>query len=50
MDKSHINKFEKEFSKEVLLGERFRLFIIAAIFAVIVIYLIFILIFFLRER
>ena len=33
------NKFEKEFSKEILLSERFRLFIVAAIFLIIVFYL-----------
>jgi len=46
MNQSQLNKFEKEFSKEILLSERFRLYIIAAIFAVIVFYLVFILIFF----
>jgi len=46
MNQSKIEKFEKEFSKEILVSERFRLYIIAAIFAVIVFYLVFILIFF----
>jgi adenylate cyclase len=46
MKKLESNKFEKEFSKEILLSERFRLFILAAIFAIIIIYISFILIFF----
>jgi len=40
------DKFEKELSKEILLGERLRLIIIAAIFGIIIIYLGFLLIFF----
>jgi len=43
MNQSHINKFEKEFSKEIYLHERFRLYTIAAIFGIIIIYLFFIL-------
>jgi adenylate cyclase len=46
MNQSSFNKFEKEFSKEVLLGERFRLFIIAAIFLIIVFYLLMLLFFY----
>ena len=46
MNKLQINKFEKEFSKEIHLGERFRLYIIAAIFGIIITYLLFILVFF----
>ncbi len=46
MVKSNLNNFDKEFSTEVLQGERFRLYIIAAIFGVITIYLSFLLIFF----
>jgi adenylate cyclase len=46
MDQTNFNKFEKEFSKEILLNERFRLYIIAAIFLIIVFYLLILLFFF----
>lgn len=39
MDNFYSNKFEKEFSKEIHLHERFRLYTIAAIFGIIIIYL-----------
>ena len=43
MNQSNLNKFEKEFSKEIRNHERFRLYTIAAIFGIIIIYLFFIL-------
>ena len=46
MDKSPLNKFEKEFSKEIHLNERFRQYIIAAMFGIIITYLLFILFFY----
>lgn len=46
MKQSYFNKFEKEFSKEILLNERFRLYIIAAIFLIIVFYLLILLLFY----
>ena len=46
MKQSAFNKFEKEFSKEILLNERFRLYIIASIFLIIVLYLLTLLFFF----
>ncbi|MFC2088610.1 adenylate/guanylate cyclase domain-containing protein [Calditrichota bacterium] len=46
MKQSYFNNFEKEFSKEVLLNERFRLYIIAAIFLILVFYLLTLLFFF----
>jgi len=46
MNQSPFNKFEKEFSKEILLSERFRLYIIAAIFLIIVFYLLTLLFFY----
>lgn len=43
---SYCQKFDKEFSKEILLNERFRIYIITAIFLIIVFYLITLLFFY----